>query len=113
MAAKTVWFVRHGEAEHNALLAVGKVEEARAVRDPALTARGVAQAEKLRGNPLLAEALSSRSGSAAELLVMSPMRRTIETGCWAFGAAQLPVALSPDVQVRPAFCAARLVVIQG
>ncbi len=64
-----------------------------------LTARGSAQAKKLPSNPLLAEALSSKPGSAADLLVLSPMRRTIETGCMAFGATQLPVALNPDTQV--------------
>ena len=31
---KTVWFVRHGEAAHNVLLAEGKKEEAAALRDP-------------------------------------------------------------------------------
>ncbi len=64
-----------------------------------LTGRGSAQAKKLRSNPLLAEALSSKPGSAADLLVLSPMRRTVETGCVAFGATQLPVALNPDAQV--------------
>eukprot|EP01044_Picomonas_judraskeda_P027740 COSAG03_NODE_8938_length_758_cov_1.274659_2_plen_120_part_01 len=104
--AKTVWFVRHGEAEHNRLLATGKQQEARALRDPRLTPRGCAQAKKLRSNPLLSDALSSQPGSAAELLVLSPMRRTIETGAMAFGATQLPVALNPDIQVSRS-CARR------
>lgn len=104
--AKTVWFVRHGEAEHNRLLSTGKQQEARTLRDPGLTPRGFAQAKKLRFNPLLSDALSSKPGSAAELLVLSPMRRTIETGCTAFGATQLPVALNPDTQVSHS-CARR------
>ena len=102
--AKTVWLVRHGEAAHNVLLATGKKEEAAKLRDPRLTARGIAQSKKLRSNPLLVEALSSREpGSAVELLVLSPMRRTIETACAAFGALSLPVALNPDLQVSDGY----------
>lgn len=106
--AKTVWIVRHGEAEHNALIAQGKAEEGHALRDPNLTARGVAQSAKLRNNPMLAQALAaSGAAGAADLLVISPQRRTIQTASAAFGALKpaIPLQLNPDLQVRASILA--------
>ena len=97
---KTVWLVRHGQAAHNVLLSQGKRDEAHALRDPGLTARGRQQAAKLRRNPLLREALAGAGAgpAAAELLVVSPMRRAVETACEGFGSLSLPLVLNPDCQ---------------
>ncbi|EPX75387.1 phosphoglycerate mutase family protein [Schizosaccharomyces octosporus yFS286] len=65
--AKTVYIVRHGQAEHN----VGPDEDHR-IRDPNLTQLGRSQADELR------EKLSQHPISF-DLIVCSPMRRTLQT----------------------------------
>lgn len=64
-----VWFVRHGEAEHN--------NNRPHIRDPALTQLGVSQAEATR-------AQLSRLGIAPGLIVASPLRRTVQTASIVF-----------------------------
>jgi broad specificity phosphatase PhoE len=43
MHAKTVYFVRHGQAEHNVMIELGRRDEARLLPDPPLSqVRGIA-----------------------------------------------------------------------
>ena len=73
-ANKRVWFIRHGESETN-------VSEDWTARDPDLTAAGRAQAERVPADPILAEALAAPGpgSTRAELVVVSPMTRTLRT----------------------------------
>lgn len=72
--------VRHGEGHHN-------VGEAYHLLDPGLTQKGRRQAMALRGARALAE---------AELLVVSPLRRAIETAELVWGhSPQLPTVVTP------------------
>ncbi|CAK0847225.1 unnamed protein product, partial [Prorocentrum cordatum] len=64
-----VWLVRHGEGTHNATGRGG-------VLDPPLTPAGEEQAAALRGHPEL---------QRCELLVVSPLRRAVQTAVAAFG----------------------------
>eukprot|EP00811_Abedinium_folium_P006854 NODE_16321_length_1000_cov_10.224513.p1 GENE.NODE_16321_length_1000_cov_10.224513~~NODE_16321_length_1000_cov_10.224513.p1 ORF type:complete len:315 (-),score=65.76 NODE_16321_length_1000_cov_10.224513:56-871(-) len=74
--SKTVWCVRHGQAEHNVLFAQSRGREAIELRDPALTALGREQAQRARGDPLIQKALGE---AGAQLIVASPMRRALQT----------------------------------
>mmetsp|Transcript_8073 Transcript_8073/g.23727 ORF Transcript_8073/g.23727 Transcript_8073/m.23727 type:complete len:345 (+) Transcript_8073:87-1121(+) len=83
---KTIYLVRHGQAEHN-------VSGNLALRDPPLTAFGKRQAKVLDMAPVL-------QGRKVELVVASPLRRTLETAVIGF-ANQEPKPLfiaHPDVQ---------------
>jgi len=72
--------VRHGQGEHN-------VNKDYSLRDPELTARGRSQAESLRGHVDLA---------CAELLVVSPLTRAIQTAQVVWGERPpLPVVVTP------------------
>eukprot|EP00698_Gefionella_okellyi_P010726 TRINITY_DN27_c0_g1_i1.p1 TRINITY_DN27_c0_g1~~TRINITY_DN27_c0_g1_i1.p1 ORF type:complete len:250 (+),score=21.87 TRINITY_DN27_c0_g1_i1:125-874(+) len=81
----TVWFVRHGQAEHN-------VAKDLNIRDPHLTELGRQQASAI------SEYFRTRTLDA---IVVSPLRRTIETALIAFKrerAAGVPIILSADAQ---------------
>jgi len=65
-------FVRHGEAEHNPLIAAGKLSEGRALLDPGLTTLGHEQANKL------AEELSSPH-KQFDMIITSPLLRALQT----------------------------------
>jgi len=86
-AAKTVFIVRHGQAEHNVLWDTDKAK-AVAVRDPALTDLGKAQAADLMKNPVLARAFAS--GPAPEVCVVSPLHRTLQTAWIGLQATDVP-----------------------
>jgi broad specificity phosphatase PhoE len=83
---KTVYCIRHGQAEHN-------VSGDLTLRDPRLTALGRAQAALL---PRAAVLLGRR----VELVVSSPLRRTLETACLGFGGhSPRPIVIAhPDAQ---------------
>jgi len=90
---KLVYFIRHGEGVHN----TGKWW----VRDAPLTPNGITQAEQLVDNPLLAGVLSNDPDRRAQLLVISPARRTMQTALVAFGHLNPPIAkweLSKEIQ---------------
>mmetsp|Transcript_123601 Transcript_123601/g.344118 ORF Transcript_123601/g.344118 Transcript_123601/m.344118 type:complete len:255 (+) Transcript_123601:48-812(+) len=92
---KIAYFVRHGEAWHNA-----KTDYS--IPDPDLTPKGEEQAFSLRSNPQLVAALSSDKGFRAQLLVVSPLRRTLQTAAVGFGdlQPQLPWLIEPDIQEK-------------
>ena len=90
--AKRIYFVRHGEGEHNAWRATekaaGRTPTAKrhnvgqfppSLHDPCLTQKGAADA--------LAAAAVARSLPRPELLVTSPMRRAVQTLLTAFDDA--------------------------
>lgn len=88
VAGKTVWFVRHGQAEHNVLFESGQVEACRALLDPELTDLGIQQAAAVADDVLLAPWLDlsgTGGGEGVELVVSSPLKRTVATALGAFG----------------------------
>jgi len=113
---KRVWCVRHGQAEHN-VLANAEVAKCRAegrewslatsqallVRDPALTELGQKQARIASTDPLICDSAFAPSGSPerAQLIVVSPLRRTLQTALGLCGATADPnfeVLANPDIQ---------------
>lgn len=88
---KEVLFVRHAEAWHNATRNYD-------LPDPALTEDGEKQALALAAVP-------SPEVLRAQLIVTSPLRRTLQTTQIAFGNAGLPVLVLPMIQeVGPSPC---------
>jgi len=83
---KIVYFVRHGKKVLN--------EE-----DPSLSKLGKVQAKHLRMEPLLAAALSANASHRAQLLLVSPLKRTMETALLGFGGLFPPEQwlLDPDI----------------
>ena len=86
---KRIWFVRHGQAEHNVLLSQAASapdpeaawQAGENVRDPGLTPLGFEQARRASTDPLIRDTALGPPGSAdrAELVVVSAMRRTLQT----------------------------------
>eukprot|EP00937_MAST-01D_sp_MAST-1D-sp2_P002033 g2033.t1 len=106
---KSVYFVRHGQSQSNVLFYAGHVQEARAIRDPALTEEGERQARAVptEYERVLGGALALEGPERADVLVISPLRRTIQTAMLAFGdwikrreeaGSPVRVVLSPDIQ---------------
>jgi len=98
---KRIWLIRHGHAEHNKLFEEGKRAEGTKILDPTLTAKGFAQA--LEFSPVLKTALGNSRGKQAELIVCSPLRRTLQTCTTMLGDfmshnPHIPVILHPDIQ---------------
>jgi len=98
---KRVWLIRHGEGEHNVLYNAGKIREAEALYDPSLTEKGFQQARERK--PLLEDALGDDPRMCADLIVCSPLRRTLQTcstmlGDFMHRHPQVPVILHPDIQ---------------
>ena len=68
---KTVVLIRHGEGEHN-------VNKDYTLKDPVLTEKGRAQATKMREADIPGKL-------DTQLVVVSPLRRTLQTALYAFG----------------------------
>jgi len=85
---QVIYFVRHGESLVNQMHAHGQ-NSAYLIEDPLLTAAGELQARSLGENPNFAP--------PPQLVVTSPMRRTIQTAVLGFGTG-LPYVLRPDIQ---------------
>jgi len=95
---KLVYFIRHAEGTHN----LGNLWE----RDAPLTDDGLSQATHLLNNRLLSQALSHDPERRVQLIIMSPMRRTMQTALAAFNNLQPPIEhweLSPDIQETGSF----------
>jgi len=88
---KEVWFVRHGQAEHN-------LTDDFELPDPSLTNYGVEQAKAVPGEEILSDALSRAPDRRAQLIITSPLRRTIQTSLNAFGNTNIPILPHPDIQ---------------
>lgn len=80
-------FIRHGEGEHNKLNREGRYEEAKKIRDPHLTALGTEQARTV-GKQLASQSI--------DLVLVSPMFRTLETAKYIFEQRQVRFVTDPD-----------------
>ena len=77
---KEIWFVRHAEGFHNST-------QDQSIPDPMLTPRGRLQCKTLRESPRFKGLFSGLGiNHRPELLVVSPMRRTLETADLLLGA---------------------------
>jgi len=81
---KTIWFIRHGQSEHNVLYHAGHKDAAISLLDPELTDKGRQQAVGIAQDPLLVPALSRGWANGLQLVVASPLRRTVDTAILAF-----------------------------
>ena len=77
LAEKTVYFLRHGETNHN----VNNNDEP----DTLLTDLGVQQVSSWR------QAFGSKDYQDLEVVLVSPLRRAIQTACYAFEDADVPM----------------------
>merc|ERR1712232_426132 len=91
---KRVWCIQHGQADHNVAIseevakfrAEGRewslaTSQALGIRDPSLTDFGRKQAKIASTDSLICDSALAASGSSerAQLVVVSPMRRTLQT----------------------------------
>lgn len=83
-----ILFIRHGEGEHNKLNSQGRFQEARELRDPHLTAVGIEQARSV-GRQLASQSI--------DLVVVSPMFRTLETAEYIFENRQVRMITDSDI----------------
>lgn len=106
-AHTNVFFIRHGESEANVHFYRGEVDAARNMLDPSLSAKGFEQARATAEDAVLADAFASAEEHGEVLVVVSPLRRTIQTAMGALHgwldkleAAGSParVAFAPDIQ---------------
>lgn len=86
-AKKTLWLIRHGQGEHNVFIDKGiQLDDPEITQigvqmlDPPLTKLGRRQAEECSQEKILSKALHGDINERVELIVISPLRRTIETG---------------------------------
>lgn len=96
---KKVHFIRHAEGYHNVatketgdnncLLRGDSAASAHPLYDSRLTAKGIAQSESLRAH-LATRPSGSRSFTAFDLVVVSPLTRTCETALHVFGKPREP-----------------------
>eukprot|EP00585_Thalassiosira_rotula_P008973 CAMPEP_0196146412 /NCGR_PEP_ID=MMETSP0910-20130528/22964_1 /TAXON_ID=49265 /ORGANISM="Thalassiosira rotula, Strain GSO102" /LENGTH=330 /DNA_ID=CAMNT_0041408601 /DNA_START=109 /DNA_END=1101 /DNA_ORIENTATION=+ len=96
---KKVHFIRHAEGYHNVatketgdnncLLRGSAPASAHKLYDSRLTAKGIDQAERLRAH-LAKRPSGSRSFTAFDLVVVSPLTRTCETALGVFGQPREP-----------------------
>lgn len=83
-----ILFIRHGEGEHNVLNREGKYQEAKKIRDPHLTALGIEQSKAI-GKKL--------STQPIDLVLVSPMFRTLETASFIFEGRPIQFLVEPDL----------------
>ncbi|KAL5258907.1 hypothetical protein ACHWQZ_G009393 [Mnemiopsis leidyi] len=88
---KELLLIRHGEADHNVLFAQNRHLEAQKLRDPRLNRKGVQQAVDLKHR--LSNLL--RRSFHLELVITSPMTRTLMTSDLVFAGIKCPVLISP------------------
>ena len=100
---KRLFFVRHGEAQHNPLLVAGnfkskdpaeidfaKLCEARSIVNPSLTEKGRLQAQTLNEK-------MKADGYQFDLCVTTPLARAIETAHLAFGDIAAKFVVTPEL----------------
>eukprot|EP01117_Protostelium_nocturnum_P013705 TRINITY_DN5143_c0_g1_i2.p1 TRINITY_DN5143_c0_g1~~TRINITY_DN5143_c0_g1_i2.p1 ORF type:complete len:222 (+),score=81.59 TRINITY_DN5143_c0_g1_i2:207-872(+) len=81
-----VFLCRHAEAQHNATLDYS-------IKDPVLTPKGEEQAKNIdKAYPNLFET------GFLDLIVISPMRRTIQTALFSFCKLGVPIVIHPEIQ---------------
>ena len=98
LGGRTLHFIRHCQGEHNAMQGhgTGRNTSQYLLDDAKLTAAGEEQARQLLSNPVF---LAEDGGKAQlpELVVVSPLRRTMQTAVLGFGAGA-SFALRPELQ---------------
>ena len=82
--SQTIYFVRHCEGEHNVASVAGD-QASYLIRDPRLTAWGEEQAAGMLQNPAFT-GIPPGECHMPELIVASPLRRTMETAMLGFGS---------------------------
>jgi broad specificity phosphatase PhoE len=87
-APNEILFIRHGEGEHNKLNSQHRFGEARELRDPHLTATGIEQARAV-GKQLALQSF--------DLVLVSPMFRTLETAEYIFENRKVRFVADPDM----------------
>jgi len=109
-APKTLWLIRHGQGDHNVFIDQGiEQEDEQMIRkgvellDPALTELGRKQAEECAKKNILKKPLNGDETERIQLIVISPLLRTIETGqivleYFLRSNLNVPVILHPDIQ---------------
>jgi len=109
-APKTLWLIRHGQGYHNVLIDQGiqqddekMITEGAALPDAALTQLGRKQAEECAKKDILKKPLYGDKAERIQLIVISPLHRTIETGKIVLenflrSNLNVPVILHPDIQ---------------
>lgn len=98
-----MFFVRHGEAQHNPLLVKGNykskdpaemnaalLREARSIVNPVLTDKGRTQAEALGAD-------MTAKGEQFDLCVTTPLARAIETAQLGFGSVSKAFMITPEL----------------
>ncbi|RDL38594.1 Phosphoglycerate mutase-like protein [Venustampulla echinocandica] len=95
---KIIYLVRHGQAEHN--ISEQNPQGNSSVKDPNLTPLGRSQCQDLRSR--------FPHHSSVEIVLASPLRRTIQTAVTAFGSVlsrpEVPLLLVPlaqEISARP------------
>ena len=91
--AKKLYFVRHGQAEHN----VNAADNYALPRDAPLTEDGIAQARHLRHKLL---ALAESEGLHFDLAVSSPLTRAIQTARVTLEGMDIPLSITPLISER-------------
>lgn len=87
---KRIWFVRHGEAEHNVLIDKGLPSSH--LRDPQLSYKGMEEARGLAVNPLL------HYGLGPQIIISSPCMRALQTAQELSRTFSLKVMAFADLQ---------------
>ena len=82
---------RHGEAEHN-------TASEWTLRDPSLTMHGRRQARAARATLADQGVLGIDEAARAQLVVASPLRRTLQTAEILCAGVVLPILAHPDIQ---------------
>ena len=84
--------LRHGQSEFNVIY--GKTRQDPGIRDPRLTVKGRAQAN---------DAANQLTHFAADQIVSSPYRRTLETSSIIAAQLKLPITVTPLIAERAVF----------
>ena len=94
LGGRTLHFIRHCQGEHNATQAAGGTSQY-LLDDAVLSSAGEAVARQLLSNPMF----STETGEQQlpELVVVSPLRRTIQTAVLGFGT-DASFVLRPELQ---------------
>ncbi len=98
-SAKLIFFVRHAEGTHNAAAArdralfMEKLFDSPTFWDAPLTPRGIEQCARLKTE-------IDAVGADVELIVVSPLTRTLQTGSLSFGAAYPSVRMLASESCR-------------
>lgn len=91
---RRIFFIRHSQGEHNAAKEAGSTSTY-LLEDAKLSARGEQQATTLAHAPAFQD--DDGRSTMPELVLCSPLRRTMQTAMLGFGSAT-PCVLRPDLQ---------------